>query len=145
MKNAANGSRLACLFRRDIGVAVVMLLARLFGMAFAKIGQPRVMGEVLAGIVLGPTVVGTMPASTWPITRGCPIFANAIPNSRASSVATATAMKNAAKRLPASRCFSAVILASPTCIVIVRSAALPSTCSVEPSGQWAWPLSRPSA
>ena len=39
-----------------------MLLARLFGMAFAKIGQPRVMGEVLAGIVLGPTVVGTL----WP-------------------------------------------------------------------------------
>ena len=58
-KQREAGSRFAAFF---IAVAVVMLLARLFGMAFAKIGQPRVMGEVLAGIVLGPTVVGAL----WP-------------------------------------------------------------------------------
>jgi Kef-type K+ transport system membrane component KefB len=45
-----------------IAIAVVMLVARLFGMASVRLGQPRVMGEVLAGIVLGPTVVGTV----WP-------------------------------------------------------------------------------
>jgi Kef-type K+ transport system membrane component KefB len=58
-KQREAGSRFAAFF---IAVAVVMLLARLFGMAFARIGQPRVMGEVLAGIVLGPTVVGAL----WP-------------------------------------------------------------------------------
>ena len=35
-----------------------MLAARLLGMAAARIGQPRVMGEVLAGILLGPTLIG---------------------------------------------------------------------------------------
>lgn len=45
-----------------IAVAAVMLFARLFGMLAARLGQPRVMGEVLAGIVLGPTVIGTL----WP-------------------------------------------------------------------------------
>jgi Kef-type K+ transport system membrane component KefB len=41
-----------------IAVAIVMLAARLLGMAAARIGQPRVMGEVLAGILLGPTLIG---------------------------------------------------------------------------------------
>jgi K+:H+ antiporter len=48
-------STLAAFF---IAVAVVMLLARLMGVAMTKIGQPRVMGEVLAGILLGPTLLG---------------------------------------------------------------------------------------
>ena len=39
-------------------VAVVMLVARLFGAAAARLGQPRVMGEVVAGIALGPTILG---------------------------------------------------------------------------------------
>ncbi len=43
-----------------IAVAVVVLLARLFGMVATRIGQPRVMGEVLAGIVLGPSVLGAI-------------------------------------------------------------------------------------
>jgi Kef-type K+ transport system membrane component KefB/nucleotide-binding universal stress UspA family protein len=54
-KQREAGNRFAAFF---IAVTVVMLLARLFGMAFVRIGQPRVMGEVLAGIVLGPTIVG---------------------------------------------------------------------------------------
>ena len=41
-----------------IAVAVVMLAARLLGSVAAKVGQPRVMGEVLAGILLGPTLLG---------------------------------------------------------------------------------------
>lgn len=49
------GKTLAAFF---IAVAVVMLIARLLGMAAVKIGQPRVMGEVVAGIALGPTLLG---------------------------------------------------------------------------------------
>ena len=41
-----------------VAVAVVMLLARLFGMLIVRLGQPRVMGEVVAGIALGPTILG---------------------------------------------------------------------------------------
>lgn len=43
-----------------IGITVVMLVARLFGAAMTKIGQPRVMGEVIAGIALGPTILGAI-------------------------------------------------------------------------------------
>ncbi len=41
-----------------IAVAIVMLVARLFGTLAVKIHQPRVMGEVVAGITLGPTILG---------------------------------------------------------------------------------------
>ncbi len=41
-----------------LAVAVVMLAARLTGALFQRIGQPRVMGEVTAGILLGPTFLG---------------------------------------------------------------------------------------
>jgi Kef-type K+ transport system membrane component KefB len=43
-----------------LAVAVVMLVARLFGAVAVKIKQPRVMGEVVAGITLGPTVLGAI-------------------------------------------------------------------------------------
>ena len=43
-----------------IAVVVVMLAARLMGQLAARIGQPRVMGEVLAGILLGPTLFGAL-------------------------------------------------------------------------------------
>ncbi len=51
------GHLLAAFF---IAVAVVMLVARFVGMLAVKIGQPRVMGEVLAGILLGPTFFGLL-------------------------------------------------------------------------------------
>jgi Kef-type K+ transport system membrane component KefB len=41
-----------------LAVAVVMLVARIFGELAVKIKQPRVMGEVVAGITLGPTIFG---------------------------------------------------------------------------------------
>jgi Kef-type K+ transport system membrane component KefB len=41
-----------------LAVAIVMLIARLFGALAVKISQPRVMGEVVAGITLGPTIFG---------------------------------------------------------------------------------------
>jgi len=51
------GETLAIFF---VAVAVVMLAARLFGILAVKVAQPRVMGEVVAGIVLGPTVLGAL-------------------------------------------------------------------------------------
>jgi Kef-type K+ transport system membrane component KefB len=39
-------------------IAVIMLVARLFGSLAVRIRQPRVMGEVVAGITLGPTILG---------------------------------------------------------------------------------------
>jgi len=43
-------------------IAVIILMARLFGFIFSFIGQPSVIGEMTAGIVLGPSVVGIW----WP-------------------------------------------------------------------------------
>ena len=43
-----------------LAVVVVMLFARLMGAGVARFRQPRVMGEVLAGIILGPTVFGLL-------------------------------------------------------------------------------------
>ena len=54
-KQREAGSRFAAFF---IAVAVVMLIARLFGMGAVALRQPRVMGEVVAGIALGPTILG---------------------------------------------------------------------------------------
>ena len=57
---------------------------------------------------MAPSSVGpsAMPAITSPITRGWRSATAAMPNSRATSITTTIAMKNAAKRLPASRCFT---------------------------------------
>jgi Kef-type K+ transport system membrane component KefB len=43
-----------------LAIFVVMLFARLCGSLMPRIGQPRVMGEVLAGILLGPTFFGAI-------------------------------------------------------------------------------------
>ncbi len=43
-----------------IAIVIVMLFARLVGSLMPRIGQPRVMGEVLAGILLGPTLFGAI-------------------------------------------------------------------------------------
>jgi hypothetical protein len=39
-------------------IITIIIAARLFGWIFRKIGQPSVIGEMVAGIVLGPSVVG---------------------------------------------------------------------------------------
>ena len=48
--------------RLMLAIAAVILAARLVGAALARFHQPRVMGEVLAGILLGPTLLGAV----WP-------------------------------------------------------------------------------
>jgi Kef-type K+ transport system membrane component KefB len=39
-------------------VIAILLTCRFFGWLFMKIGQPTVIGEILAGIVLGPSILG---------------------------------------------------------------------------------------
>jgi Kef-type K+ transport system membrane component KefB len=41
-------------------LVVIIICARIFGSLFRYIGQPRVMGEIIAGIVLGPSVLGLL-------------------------------------------------------------------------------------
>ena len=43
-----------------LALLAIMLVARLFGQIAVSFRQPRVMGEVVAGIVLGPTVLGAL-------------------------------------------------------------------------------------
>ncbi len=37
---------------------VIVIVVRIFGFLFNKIGQPAVIGEIVAGIVLGPSILG---------------------------------------------------------------------------------------
>ena len=41
-----------------IQIIAIILIARIFGWLFRKIGQPSVIGEMIAGIVLGPSLFG---------------------------------------------------------------------------------------
>lgn len=43
-----------------LALVVVIATARLFGMLAVRLDQPRVMGEVVSGIVLGPTIFGAI-------------------------------------------------------------------------------------
>ncbi|MCK6624906.1 MAG: cation:proton antiporter [Anaerolineae bacterium] len=47
-------------------IAVIILCARLLGFLFGKFGQPAVIGEIIAGIVLGPSLLGWL----WPQVSG---------------------------------------------------------------------------
>lgn len=39
-------------------IVTIIIVARFFGFVFKSIGQPTVIGEIIAGIVLGPSIVG---------------------------------------------------------------------------------------
>ena len=41
-----------------IQIVLIISVARIFGWLFKKLGQPVVMGEIVAGIVLGPSIIG---------------------------------------------------------------------------------------
>lgn len=40
-------------------IVTIVIVARIFGWIFNKIGQPTVIGEIIAGIALGPSLFGT--------------------------------------------------------------------------------------
>ncbi len=42
-----------------VQVATIILVARFFGYIFKKVGQPTVVGEIIAGIVLGPSLLAS--------------------------------------------------------------------------------------
>ena len=41
-------------------IAVVLACSRIVGSLFLKVGQPRVVGEMFAGIMLGPSLLGAL-------------------------------------------------------------------------------------
>jgi Kef-type K+ transport system membrane component KefB len=45
-----------------VALAVIVASAHLFGRLAARLGQPRVLGEIVAGIALGPSLLGAV----WP-------------------------------------------------------------------------------
>ena len=44
-----------------LDVAVILIAARAGGVLFERLGQPSVIGEIAAGIALGPTLLGLLP------------------------------------------------------------------------------------
>jgi Kef-type K+ transport system membrane component KefB len=57
-------------------VAIVVILARLLGTAARWLGQPPVLGEILAGILLGPTFLhGRITATLFPAAEIAPLTA----------------------------------------------------------------------
>ncbi len=44
-----------------IQIFILLLFARVFGELFQRLGQPTVVGEILAGIILGPSLLGSLP------------------------------------------------------------------------------------
>ena len=45
-----------------VQLVIIVLVARIFFVLFRKLGQPGVVGEIVAGLVLGPSVLGAL----WP-------------------------------------------------------------------------------
>ena len=41
-------------------LAIIIASARVFGWLFGKVGQPPVVGEILAGVILGPSLLGRL-------------------------------------------------------------------------------------
>jgi Kef-type K+ transport system membrane component KefB/nucleotide-binding universal stress UspA family protein len=48
-----------------VQVGLILALSRLIGLAFAKLNQPQVVGEMLAGIMLGPSLFGWLFPHAW--------------------------------------------------------------------------------
>src|ERR1700678_4254568 len=42
-------------------ILLFVVLAQLLGYLFARLRQPKVIGEILAGVVLGPAILGRLP------------------------------------------------------------------------------------
>ena len=76
---AAEGARSgpsAAIFFAQVGLLLVV--GRLLGEAMQRIGQPAVMGQLLAGMLLGPSVLGVL----WPDLQHA-LFPDRAPSRRA--------------------------------------------------------------
>lgn len=49
-----------------LDIALILIAARTVGWLAVKMNQPRVVGEIVAGILLGPTLLGTASAEIFP-------------------------------------------------------------------------------
>lgn len=47
-----------------IQLSLILVFTNVLALGFARIRQPKVIAEVIAGIVLGPTVLGRVPGFT---------------------------------------------------------------------------------
>jgi Kef-type K+ transport system membrane component KefB/nucleotide-binding universal stress UspA family protein len=54
----------AAFWKLLLATVVIIVLARVVGALFRRIGQPQVMGEIVAGILLGPSLLGEI-APSW--------------------------------------------------------------------------------
>jgi hypothetical protein len=113
-----------------IATLVVMLFARLCGSLMPKIRQPRVMGEVLGGIILGPTVFGAL----LPTLQGDVFPTDIVPYIGVAANLGLVFCSRRCRSMPCSR---------------LRRAFLPSPCSSPSRCQSrpfrSWPGSSPSA
>ena len=57
-KIAAAAHRLSPLYHVLLALVSILLLGRWMGKLFVHFGQPRVIGEMVAGIMLGPSLLG---------------------------------------------------------------------------------------
>lgn len=72
-EHAAGGSLLVRLF---VVFGIMLLAGKFSGELFERIGQPAVLGELIAGILLGGSVLGVIPTeATDPLTNVVTIFA----------------------------------------------------------------------
>jgi Kef-type K+ transport system membrane component KefB len=55
-----------------IDVAIIVVVARLMGALFRRFHQPAVVGEILAGIALGPSLLGLIPGSWFGLQTSIP-------------------------------------------------------------------------
>lgn len=46
-------------------IIAILIVSRIFGYVFKKLGQPTVIGEILAGIFLGPSILGYVSPETY--------------------------------------------------------------------------------
>src|SRR5437879_11455337 len=67
--------------RLMLAIAAAILAARLLGALVRRLWQPRVMGEVVAGLLLGPTLLGRV----WPGAAGYLFPSDIVPLLRAGA------------------------------------------------------------
>jgi len=61
-----------------VQLAVIVIFAKIFGNLFSKISLPSVLGEIFAGIVIGPYILGSV--GFWGFSRGLfPMSASGLP------------------------------------------------------------------
>ena len=58
-----------------IAIVIILLVAKLFGELFRRMKQPALVGELLAGMILGPSLLGLFhPDETFSIFKGLAVF-----------------------------------------------------------------------